>query len=103
MSQASVEHIWIDETGVARLVGRQTKVVEIVMDKLAWNWTPEQLQAQHPHLSLSEIHSALTYYYDHREEIDEQIRQYNDEVESIRAKHGSAGLADSLRARARQT
>lgn len=103
MSQASVEHIWIDESGVARLVGRQTKVVEIVMDKLAWNWTPEQIQAQHPHLSLSDIHSALTYYYDHRKEIDDQIRRYNEEIELIRAKHGSSGLAGALRSRTGQT
>ena len=102
MSQASIEHISIDESGIARLVGRQTKVTEIVMDKLAWDWTPEQIQAQHPHLSLAEIHAALTYYYDHREEIDEQIRRYHEEVESIRARFGSTGLADSLRSRAGQ-
>ncbi|MDX1946386.1 MAG: hypothetical protein SFU86_13375 [Pirellulaceae bacterium] len=27
----------------------------------------------YPHLSLAQIHAALAYYYDHQQEIDQQI------------------------------
>ncbi|MER3482687.1 MAG: hypothetical protein C4332_05585 [Meiothermus sp.] len=41
----------------------------------AEGWDAEQLHEQFPHLSLSQIHSALAFYYDHTEEIDRQIAE----------------------------
>lgn len=37
--------------------------------------TPEDIQTKYPHLSLEQIHSALTYYHDHRDEINQAIEQ----------------------------
>lgn len=31
---------------------------------------PEQILVQYPDLSLAQVHAALAYYYDHREEIE---------------------------------
>jgi uncharacterized protein (DUF433 family) len=31
-----------------------------------------------PHLRAAEVHAALTYYFDHREEMDEEIRKWSD-------------------------
>ncbi len=31
------------------------------------------------HLTASQIHSALAYYFDHQKEIDEQLVEYSDE------------------------
>ena len=39
------------------------KVTEVVLDKIAYGWSPEEIHFQHPHLSLAQIHAALTYYY----------------------------------------
>jgi len=41
------------------LTGTRTKVVELVLDHLAHHWDAEQIQREHPHLSLGQIHSAL--------------------------------------------
>jgi hypothetical protein len=49
------------------------KVVELVMAQHAHGWSPEELHFQHPHLSMGQIHAALAYYWDHREEIDADI------------------------------
>ena len=35
MSTVSVEHIVLDEKGIARIAAKRTKVIQIVMDKLA--------------------------------------------------------------------
>ena len=43
--------IWIDETNV--------KVIEVVLDRLAYGWSPEEIHFQHPDLSLAQIHAAL--------------------------------------------
>ncbi len=35
--------------------------------------TPEELVKEFPHLSFSQIYDALSYYYDHKEEMDKDI------------------------------
>jgi uncharacterized protein (DUF433 family) len=37
--------------------------------------SPEEVKHSHPHLTLAQIHSALAYYYDHSEEIEESLRR----------------------------
>ena len=51
------------------------KVVELVLEKMAHGWSPEELYFQHPHLTLGQIYSALAYYSDHQEELDKDIER----------------------------
>jgi uncharacterized protein (DUF433 family) len=39
----------------------------------------EEIQAKLPHLSLAQIHDALSFYYDHQEEIDADIEANREE------------------------
>lgn len=75
MTATFTTQIEIDGEGVAWIGGTRTKVVEVVLDKMAHGWSPEEIHFQHPHLSLAQIHAALTYYYENQPVIDEQIRQ----------------------------
>ncbi|MGZ5436430.1 MAG: DUF433 domain-containing protein [Pyrinomonadaceae bacterium] len=77
--------IEVDAQGVAWIAGANTKVVEVVLDKLAYGWSPEEMHRQHPHLSMAQIHAALSYYYDHQAEIDADIERRNRYVEEMRA------------------
>ncbi|WP_420645055.1 DUF433 domain-containing protein [Candidatus Leptofilum sp.] len=63
----SYEHIRLDDEGVPHIVGTTMKVVELVMAQKAYGWSPEELHFQHPYLSMSQIHSALAYYWEHKE------------------------------------
>jgi uncharacterized protein (DUF433 family) len=73
---AAVEHIRIDENGVAWIDGTTTRVLQIVMDKLAHGWSPEEIQKQHyGEPSLAQIHAAFAYYYDHQAELDAEIER----------------------------
>lgn len=74
MTATFATQIEIDARGVAWLAGTKVKVVEVVLDKLAHGWSPEEIHFQHPHLSLAQIHGALTYYYEHQAEMDAEIR-----------------------------
>lgn len=50
--------------------------------------TPEEIQKMYPHLTLAQIHDALSYYYDHQTEVDKDIRANNpseEELEKLRA------------------
>lgn len=66
-------HVVLDDRGVAWIEGGNVKVVEIVLDKLAYGWNVDEIHRQHPTLSLSQIHAAFAYYYDHQHELDAEI------------------------------
>lgn len=82
MSSIATTHIEIDERGVAWITGANTKVIEVILDKLAYRWSPEEIHFQHPGLSLAQIHAALTYYYDHQAELDIEIMRQLKEVDA---------------------
>ena len=67
------EHIVLDESQVPTIAGTTMKVIELVVEKIAHGWSPEEMKLQHPYLTLGQIHSALAYYSDHQEELDAEI------------------------------
>ena len=100
MTQATAyEHIVTDERGVPLIEGTTTKVVELVLDVMAHGWSPDEIQFQHPHLTLGQIHSALAYYWDHKEELDGDIERRMERVEEIRREVGPSKLAERLKAK----
>lgn len=69
------EHVILDENNTPTISGTTMKVIELVAERLAYGWSPEELHFQHPYLSLGQIHSALAYYWDHQEELDKDLEQ----------------------------
>jgi uncharacterized protein (DUF433 family) len=90
--------IEIDNEGVPWISGANTKVVEVVLDKMAYGWSPEEMHFQHPHLSLAQIHAALSYYYVHQAEVDADIERRDRYVEELRAQQPDSPLRQRLRA-----
>jgi uncharacterized protein (DUF433 family) len=76
VTAAFITQIELDTQGVAWISGTKTKVTEIVLDKMAYGWSPEEIHFQHPHLSLAQIHGALTYYYENQSSLDAQINDH---------------------------
>lgn len=95
MALALSTQIALDERGVAWVVGANTKVKEIVLDRLAHGWSPEEMHFQHRHLSLAQIHAALAYYYEHQEQFDEEIERDLAHVDTL----ADAARPSELRAR----
>lgn len=73
------------------------KVVELVMAQRAHGWSPEELRFQYPDLSLGQIHSALAYYWDHKDELDADIEQRSQYAEEARRETGPSRLAAKIR------
>ncbi len=95
--RTSYEHVVLDENRVPIIADTTTKVVELVLDRMAYGWSPEELHFQHPHLSLGQIYSALAYYYDHQEELNRDIERRAQMAEEIRAKLPAVPLIERLR------
>lgn len=93
----SYEHVTLDKQEVPLIAGTTMKVVELVMAQKAYGWSPEELHFQHPYLSMSQIHSALAYYWEHKEALDADIEQRNQYVEKMRQEGEPSPLAERLR------
>jgi uncharacterized protein (DUF433 family) len=97
MSTVSYPHIEVSPEGVAIVSGTTTKVVEIVQDHLAHHWHAEDIHRQCPHLSLAQIHAALTYYYDHEQEIEQDIDRRMRRVAEIKGRRVDDTIHRKLR------
>ena len=60
----------------------RTRVAMIVMDYLARGLGPEEIVRHYPYLKLAEVHAAMAYYHDHRDEIDSEIQAELEQLES---------------------
>ena len=98
MSIVAQEYIEIDDRGVAKLIGTRSKVRMVVLDHQS-GMIPEQIHEAYPHLSLAQIHAALAYYYDHKDEIDADIEEKSRLADEMRAKHPNRFTREELKAR----
>ena len=80
-------YISLDERGIAYITGTRMKVRLIVGEKIYWGLTPEQIQEGHDSLSLAQVHAALSYYYEHKTQMDAEIERVEQEAEQMRLKN----------------
>jgi uncharacterized protein (DUF433 family) len=98
MTTVAYPHIEFSPGGVPYIGGTQTKVVEVVFDRLAYHWHADEIYRQHPHLSLGQNYSALAYHYDHQAEVDREIGEQLREGEQIKASLGESPVRLKLKA-----
>jgi uncharacterized protein (DUF433 family) len=77
-SQGGTQHPYIEQRpeiaqGKPVITGTRIKVSQIALEYERLGWTPDQIVDAHPHLSLAQVHDALSYYYDHQTEIDADL------------------------------
>ena len=60
--------------GKPRIAGRRITVQNIVIWYERMGKTADEICAEHT-LTLAEVYAALAYYFDHREEIDQRIKE----------------------------
>jgi uncharacterized protein (DUF433 family) len=99
MATISHPHIRLDDHGVAWIDDTNVKVIEVVLDRLAYGWSPEEIHFQHAHLSLAQIHAALAHYYDHQTTLDAEIARQEQTIHRLRREAGESPLVARLKAR----
>ena len=74
--------------GEARIEGHRIRVRDIVAARDHGALTPEEIVATvYPHLTLAQVYSALAYYEDHHEEIEQAIASEERFVAEFRKSH----------------
>ena len=61
--------------GAPVVAGTKFPVRSVVQYVIRQGMTPEELVREFPQLSLPKIYDALSYYYDHREELDREMAE----------------------------
>jgi len=77
MVAVAVNHIVSDPSvkgGRPRLADTRIAVADVVLMHLRLGQSLEELAGKYD-VSLASLHAAMTYYYDHKDEIDESIRE----------------------------
>lgn len=97
----TVPHIRLDENGRPWVDETNVKVIEVVLDHLAYGWNAETIQENHPHLSLAQVYAALAWYYDHQIELDGEIERQDKRISALRAASGPSPLQQRLAAQRR--
>ena len=90
---ATIPHVRLDAQGRAWVDDTNIKVTEIVLDHLAYGWSAETIQENHPHLSLAQVYAALAWYYDHQSEMDAEIERQGERLQTMRATAKDSPLA----------
>jgi len=92
MSKAAIKHPYITQDkricrGSPIISGTRTRVIDIVIEHEYLGYTPDEIVDAHPYLNLSQVYDVLSYYYEHREKLDQEIRERKVQVEELRKQH----------------
>lgn len=61
--------------GSPAIAGTKFPVRSVVNYVLRQGLSPEEVVREFPHLSLAQIYDALSYYYDHQDQIDRELTE----------------------------
>jgi uncharacterized protein (DUF433 family) len=91
------KHIHLNENNIPVIADTTMKVVELITSVKEYKWSPEQLHENYPHISMSKIYAALSYYWDHKLEIDTDIERRYQLVEKMRNENGESPIIEKLK------
>lgn len=102
MSQAVATHIELrpNRAGQPRvyIAGTRVRVQDIYAQAEIHGRTPEEIVESLPHVTLGQVYAALSYLFDHRDEIVREMREDDAFIAALRGKLGEGPLAAKLKA-----
>ena len=92
MEPVITKHIECQESvcgGKPCVAGTRIRVQDIYVWHELQAKTPDEIVSTFPQLTLSDVHAALAYFWDNREEIQKQMTESEEFVESLKNKFPS--------------
>lgn len=76
--RSKIDHPYIERKpgvcgGKPVIVGTRIKVTQVAIEYERLGWTADQIIDAHPHLTLAQVHDALSYYYENQAAMDADI------------------------------
>lgn len=88
----------MDEHGVARIGGTRV-TLDTVIGAYKSGATAEIIVDQYPTLKLEDVYFAIGFYLSHTHEVEDYLRQGEEEADRVRAKIDASGHQRDLRER----
>lgn len=73
--------------GKAVVAGTRIKVTQIALEFERLGWTADQIIDAHPHLTLPQVHDALSYYYENQAELDAEMMAEEEAAAELRRRY----------------
>ena len=92
MATAPTQHIEVTPGvcgGRPRIAGHRIRVQDIYVWHERQGKSPDEIVSEFPQLTLADVYAALAYFWDHRDEILEDMKRQDDFVEEMKAKYPS--------------
>lgn len=92
MSQTNTEHIASKPDicgGKPCIAGTRIRVQDVYVWHDLQGLGADEIVSHFPQLTMADVYAALSYYWDHRNEIQQQMREETDYVEQMKQKHPS--------------
>src|SRR5690348_803417 len=83
--------------GKACIAGHRIRVMDIVLWHEMRGYSPDKIVERFPGITLADVHAALAYYFDHRQEIESDFKRDEELAEKLRPLFPSK-LQEKLRA-----
>lgn len=71
------------------IAGTRTRVAQIAVEYDRLGWTPDEIVEAHPHLTLAQVHDALSFYNEHRVTLESHITDGQEFVAFLREQYPS--------------
>ncbi len=71
------------------IAGHRIRVIDIVVWHEKRGLSPDEIVGLYPTITLADVHAALAYYFDHREEIDAEFQREADKIAEMKARYPS--------------
>jgi uncharacterized protein (DUF433 family) len=100
MVDVIAEHIEIVEGAggpKARIAGHRIRVVDVVEWHEKMGLSVDEIVERWPTISRADVHAALAYYWDHREELEAKMAEDEAYAEEMRRKQGPSLLEQKLK------
>jgi len=69
------------------VAGTDIKVSQIASEVDRLGMTPDEVVTAHPHLTLAQVHAALSFYYDHPHAIHDEWREAEALISALQKQH----------------
>src|SRR5258708_649793 len=72
--------------------GTRLRVTDVVIASMFHLQTPDEIAAGYG-ISLAQVYAALAYYYEHKAELDEDVREQIATAKALKEQHVADGVA----------
>jgi uncharacterized protein (DUF433 family) len=96
-SKSEKAPIELDSSGVAWIRGKQVKVIEIVIDRLAHGGGIGEIRSRFPTLTQKQVSAALDYFRKHRSEFQAEIERRWEQIRRLSIRDADSPFQRRLR------